>query len=84
MKERTPAYIATIDFSMTDTESTKLRVAEILRTTFKNPRGLRIRGRLGPDSPYAHLYRVGGPLHRYCAQDVKVEHSSRIDVYFKS
>ena len=84
MKDRTPAYIATIDFSETDTQSTKLRVAEIIRATFKNPRGLRIRGRLGPDSPYADLYRVGGPLHRYTAQDIKVKHSSRVDVYFKS
>lgn len=84
MKERTPAYIATIDFSETDTQSCKLRVAEILRTTFKNPRGIRIRGRLGPDSPYASLYRVGGPLHRYTAQDIKIEHAARVDLYFKS
>lgn len=42
---------------------------------------LKVRGRLGKDSPHAHLYRQGGPLHRYSSQDIRVEHSERVDIY---
>ena len=42
---------------------------------------VRVRGRLGPNSPHAALYRKGGRLHRRSSQDVLPEHSSRLDVY---
>jgi hypothetical protein len=42
---------------------------------------LRVRGRLGKNSPHAALYRQGGPLHRYTSQDIKIAHSERVDIY---
>lgn len=42
---------------------------------------VRVRGRLGKNSPHAHLYRVGGPLKRYSSQEIKLEHSERVDIY---
>ena len=42
---------------------------------------VRVRGRLGPNSPHADLYRKGGRLYRRSSQDVLPEHSSRLDVY---
>jgi hypothetical protein len=42
---------------------------------------VRIRGRLGKNSPHASLYRQGGPLHRYSSQEIRVEHSERVDIY---
>lgn len=42
---------------------------------------VRIRGRLGKNSPHAHLYRRGGQLHRYSSQDIRAEHAERFDVY---
>jgi hypothetical protein len=38
-------------------------------------------GRLGKNSPYARLYRIGGYYHRSSSQRIRLEHSSRIDVY---
>lgn len=40
-----------------------------------------VRPRLGRNSPYSHLYRRGGPLHRYTSQDIKREHGVRFDMY---
>lgn len=37
--------------------------------------------RLGQDSPHRALYADGGPLHSDSSQRIKVEHSTRIDVY---
>ena len=42
---------------------------------------VRVRGRLGPNSPHADLYRKGGRLYRRSSQDVLPEHSTRLDVY---
>lgn len=42
---------------------------------------IRVRGRLGKDNPKAPLYRLGGPLHRYTSQDIRVEHATRVDIY---
>jgi len=42
---------------------------------------VRVRGRLGKNSPYAYLYKRGGPLHRWTSQDIRPEHASRFDVY---
>ena len=44
-----------------------------------------IRGRLGKDSPYRHLYAVGGPLWIKSVQgSILIQHSERIDVYVRS
>jgi hypothetical protein len=40
-----------------------------------------VRPRLGKNNIHAHLYRVGGPLHRYTAQTIRPEHGTRFDVY---
>ena len=42
--------------------------------------GSRTRGR-APTPEHKHLYKRGGALHRSSSQDVKPEHSSRVDVY---
>ena len=42
---------------------------------------VRVRARLGKDSPYAHLYRRGGKHYRWTSQDIRPEHGSRFDVY---
>ena len=42
---------------------------------------LEIKPRLGRNSPHAHLYRLGGPLHRYSSQRIKTEHGQRFDLY---
>ena len=57
---------------------------DVLRQVAKN-KGctLRIRGRLGKDSPHKHLYTVGGNYHRRTVQDIRIEHATRIDVYLK-
>ena len=41
---------------------------------------IRVRGRLGRNNPNAYLYRQGAPL--YASYDIKLEHASRVDVYF--
>lgn len=84
MKDRSPAYITTFEFDSVSDKDFKRRFVNIIRKTLKNPRGLRIRGRLGKDNPYAYLYRQGGELYRGCAQDIRIEHAQSIDVYFKS
>ena len=45
--------------------------------------GLRLRGRLGQNNPNRALYAVGGSLYRPCAQDIRLEHATRVDVYLK-
>lgn len=42
---------------------------------------IRVRGRLGKNNPNAELYRLGGKLHTWTSQDVKLEHSQRVDIY---
>ena len=43
---------------------------------------LRIRPRLGLNSPFAHLYAKGtGYLHREASQCIKPEHGQRYDLY---
>lgn len=46
-------------------------------------RGIRIRGRLGKNNPHRHLYAVGGSLYRPSSQDIRIEHSVRVDIYLK-
>lgn len=42
---------------------------------------VRVRGRLGKKNPNAELYRVGGKLHTWTSQDIKLEHAQRVDIY---
>ena len=42
---------------------------------------MRVRGRLGKDSPYAHFYAKGGINYRPSSQDIKFEHSERVVLY---
>lgn len=42
-----------------------------------------VRARLGKGSPYAGLYRRGGPHYRFSAQTIRPEHGSRFDVYLQ-
>ena len=60
--------------------------ASLLASGSKTPRWtkrqrVRVRGRLGKNSPFAHLYKKGGPLHRWSSQDIRPEHAARFDVY---
>ena len=43
---------------------------------------IRVRGRLGRNNPNAYLYAKGGINYRPFSQDIKLEHASRVDVYF--
>ena len=81
-RERTPAYIGTVDLSGMTME-TRLATIKALKSLFKNERGLRIRGRLGKNNPFANLYRVNGPLYRSIATDYRPEHCPTADLYFK-
>lgn len=42
-----------------------------------------LRGRLGKNNPNAYLYARGGKLYRLSSQDIKIEHSTRVDVYLR-
>lgn len=42
---------------------------------------VKVRGRLGKNNPSAELYRRGGPLHRFSAQEIRPEHATRFDIY---
>lgn len=42
---------------------------------------LRVRGRLGKNSPYAHFYAKGGYHYRPTSQDILFQHAERVDVY---
>lgn len=42
---------------------------------------LRVRGRLGKNSPYAHFYAKGGFHYRPTSQDILFQHAERVDVY---
>jgi hypothetical protein len=42
-----------------------------------------VRGRLGKHNVHAPLYRLGGSLHRRCAQTIRPEHATRFDVYIQ-
>lgn len=41
----------------------------------------RARGRLGSNSPYAGLYRVGGSKYRSRCLDIDLDHCSHADIY---
>ena len=82
--KRTPTYVDTMSTSDPMLQADIDLIRSTLRKSNKLPGQkyrLRVRGRLGKDNPHAHLYRVGGPLHRYCSQDIKIEHASRVDLY---
>jgi hypothetical protein len=81
---RTKSYVMTI--SLDDPEFT--RKVDLIRRTVRwmdeksdTKHFIRVRGRLGKNSKFAHLYAVGAELHRYHSQDIKLEHSERADIY---
>lgn len=81
-RERTPAYIGTVDLSnmsMYEREAT----IKALKSLFKNERGIRIRGRLGKNNMFASLYRKNGHLYRSDMVDYRPEHCQSADIYFK-
>ena len=81
---RTPTYVDTLSTSDPSFQATIDLIRATIRKVNKRPGQkyrVRVRGRLGRNNPYAPLYGVGGPLHRYCAQEIKIKHSSRADVY---
>lgn len=81
-RERTPAYIGTVDLSGMTME-TRLATVKALKSLFKNERGLRIRGRLGKNNPFASQYRKNGYLYRSDMMDYRPEHCQSADLYFK-
>ncbi len=81
---RTSSYVDTFSTSDPSFQAIIDKIRATVRKVNKRPGQkyrLRVRGRLGRNNPYAPLYGVGGPLHRYCAQEIKIKHSSRVDVY---
>lgn len=71
-RERTPAYLTTIHKD--DPEYDK-KIGDLKKTN-----KLRIRGRdAAPE--HKEKYRKGGALYRPSSQDIKPEHSRRVDVY---
>ena len=87
--KRTDNYLDTVDlnspeaYTLIDQYRRAVRLSNRLFKSKGDPTRhfLRVRGRLGKDNPHAHLYRQGGPLHRSSAQDIKLEHSTRADLY---
>ena len=77
---RSPNYLFTVDTTDMDYA---LRLAQARSFAFISRRGLRVRGRLGKGNPHRDLYAVGGPLHRFTSQDIKLEYATRVDVYLK-
>jgi len=81
---RTSSYVDTLSTSDPSFQATIDLIRATVRKGNKRPGQkyrVRVRGRLGRNNPYAPLYGAAGPLHRYCAQEIKVKHSSRVDVY---
>lgn len=74
-------FIMTLDPKSEDFENTIRYIRAFARGC--HGRGIRIRGRLGRDNPNRGLYAVGGPLFRRSSQDIKIEHSVRVDIYLK-
>ncbi len=75
--ERTKAYLGTVHTNDPDYEK---KVKELKA---KAPMGgTRVRGR-SPKPEFKHLYKRGGKLYRSTSQDIKPEHSDRVDVYAK-
>lgn len=84
--KRTSSYVGTLS-SYDEAKIGGARAEISIRNALSKHRGsnerwrLRVRPRLGKNSPYKHLYAVGGPLHRASAQDIKREHGVRFDMY---
>ena len=83
---RSPSYEFTVDAA--DHKSIDIlrryaRATNVLRSGTDDDRRIRVcvRPRLGRNNPNAHLYAVGGPLHRLSSQDIRPEHGTRFDVY---
>jgi hypothetical protein len=84
--KRTSSYIGTLstydESAIADIrEQVAFQNAVLKRKGSTNRYRLVVRARLGKNSPYRHLYRVGGKLHRYSSQDIRREHGVRFDMY---
>ena len=73
-RARTDTYIGTIHKDDPDYDK---KVVDMKKQAVG---GSRVRGR-SPKPEFKHLYKKGGPLHRWTSQDIKPEHGSRVDVY---
>jgi len=71
---RTDTYIGTIHKDDPDYDK------KLSAMKSKAVGGHRVRGR-APLDKYKHLYQKSGELHRHSSQDIKPEHSARVDVY---
>ena len=61
--------------------NTQAKLIELETGSKQARQRVRIRPRLGKNSPFRHLYAVGGPLKKYFSQDIRPEHGERFDVY---
>lgn len=57
------------------------RVRELRYGVALGRQRIRVRPRLGVNSPFAGMYRRGGAHWRFSSQDIRPEHGSRFDVY---
>lgn len=73
-KARTDSYIGTVHKDDPDYDK---KVSDMKKQAVG---GSRVRGR-SPKPEFKHLYKKGGPLHRFTSQDIKPEHGARVDVY---
>jgi len=73
-RARTDSYIGTVHKDDPDYDK---KVGDMKKQATG---GSRVRGR-SPKPEFKHLYKKGGPLHRFTSQDIKPEHGSRVDVY---
>ena len=86
MNTRTSSYIGTLS-SYDEAKIGAARAEVSIRNALSKHRGsdkrwrLRVRPRLGKNSPFKHLYAVGGLLWRPSSQDIKREHGTRFDMY---
>lgn len=84
--KRSDTYQFTVD-SPTDERIKNIRrwvKFDNLFLTYKNADHrfrVKVRPRLGRNNPNAHLYAVGGHLHRFSSQDIRPEHGTRFDIY---
>lgn len=82
--KRTDTYVGTVDLN----DPRAINYIALVRKTVRlsNKRTdqkffVRVRGRLGKNNPYSHLYRVGGALCQPACEDIKLEHATRADIY---
>lgn len=86
--KRAGDYIGTAHGRIDDPKvKEKIALSKVLtkaREAFRGEKtSVRVRARLGKDNPDASKYRIGGSLKRYTSQDIRPEHGTRHDIYFR-